>query len=374
MWDNETVKDHRSEFQVRQATDADLDEILGVLTQSFDDWPKGRSDVSDARQHLLWKCQGTDRSIGCNVVALHEGTMVAATLRIPRQVKLGGEIMTSQSGGDTSVVPHYRGRGLHGLMQDFGFDAAERGNFDFHLKFGEHAATVPSWERRGLIYPRNTMRVLFKPVDAMRAARVAQDSWRWLPRPLLAAGIKFASMSSARSHGRDDVHPDDGNITALDRFDTSVDELWESASADFDLIPVRDKAFLNWRYCDRRGGHYMVRTEQDEHGLAGYCVLAFAGERAYVVDILARTGHMDTLKRLLSDAENVASERGAVGLFCQLHQRHPYERALLGRGFFDTRKRSFFGVIPYGIDPERLDILDSAALRIHAMYGDSDLI
>jgi len=51
----------------------------------------------------------------------------------------------------------------------------------------------------------------------------------------------------------------DFEVNNINKFDYKVDELWASVNDYFKYIVVRDKNFLNWRYCDPRGGIYYIK-------------------------------------------------------------------------------------------------------------------
>ena len=309
-----------------------------------------------------------------HVVMLHEGAVIGSLLRIVRRIKIRDLTVTAQFGVDSSLVPRFQGRGFFGLMNQHSFERAARQKVALQLYLGGHPATAHVWVKRGIVHPRNKLRVLFLPIATMRAAARVEGRSASLPRVLVASGIRVKAIGSRIRHGRS--RPPDGGsaVETIEEFDDSADDFWESASQDFDFIPVRDRAYLNWRYCDRRGGEFTVRAQRDDAQLLGYCVLKSVAGRAYIADLLARSGRLDVVERLLWDAVSFARARGTDGIICQLPGGHPYRRTILRTGFLDTGRSLDVGVISLAGEPERLDFLNRRDSRIHITQGDSDRI
>jgi hypothetical protein len=59
----------------------------------------------------------------------------------------------------------------------------------------------------------------------------------------------------------------------IDRFDESLNALWEEAKEHFKVILIRSKGFLNWRYIERPDAIYYPFGAYDSGKLVGYCIL-----------------------------------------------------------------------------------------------------
>jgi len=62
-------------------------------------------------------------------------------------------------------------------------------------------------------------------------------------------------------------------IETADHFDDGANKFWREAATQFDLIQVRARDSLNWRFCDPRGGPFIVRTAREDGRLLGYVAL-----------------------------------------------------------------------------------------------------
>jgi hypothetical protein len=289
-------------------------------------------------------------------------------------VKLGAEVTRSQVGVDSGLLPEYQGRGLYGHMLDHAVKQAAEQDIPLQLDFGGHPASAHSWtKRQALLFPKNPLATLFKPLDAARAASRARHRGGLLRRAVDVVALEAASFAYRLRYGRSRRPEPSSMVETISWFDDSAHELWTSASAEFDFIPVRDPGFLNWRYCDERGGSFAVRAIRDLGRMDGYCVLKMSGGRAYIVDLLVRPGRLNVLERLVWDADRYAREHQADGIDCQLPVSHPYRRTLLRAGFIPGGQKVNFALVIHAPD-RNLAFLGRSDARIHVTMGDSDLV
>ena len=354
-------------------TKADLDGVFALFEVAFDDWPGFPLDVN-RREHLEWKVHSTADSLRLSIGAHLDGEIVGAIIRVDRRLKLGDRVVSAQSGGDSSMLPRLQGQGLFSRMRKASVEQARENSVAMHLLFPGHPAALQSWLSTGLVPRRTKSGLLLKPLDVMQAAGQTERLRGRLPRPIMAAGVLAAVWMSRLRHGRSNPPAVDGFIATIDQFDASVSEFWASASQDFDFIPVRDRDYLNWRYCDPRAGGFTVRAATMDGRLDGYLVLKFRDGRAHVVDVLARSGRLDVVERLIWDAVRVARQRSADAVACQLPVGHPYWKTVQRAGFFDTGGRWDFGGFALAMDPAPLDIIEQPGTRIHVTRGDTDLV
>jgi GNAT superfamily N-acetyltransferase len=164
--------------------------------------------------------------------------------RVP--ARLGGRRVTANTGGDVAVHPEYRGRGLWSGLRAAGLEHPRQRALDYD--FSGNVMARENSLTHGYRYLGNPLEVMEKR----------------LPR---AGHLRRIRNAIAGRRARLTVTP-----TAA--FDRDVEPLFESAAAQFDFIVERAPGWLNWRYCDGRGGRSAVRYVRDERGqLLGYTVL-----------------------------------------------------------------------------------------------------
>ena len=358
--------------EIRAPRESDLDGMLHVLDQAFDGWPGLELDVP-RRDHLDWKCHSSPQAMQHHAVAVLEGGVAGMSIRIDRPIRFLDRDYPGELVVDDAVLPEAQGRGIFSAITAHLAETAAARGIPMNVDFGFDQRLTGLGARLGRFQAANRLSLLFKPLSPMDVAR-RTSRLRWVPRPLVAGGISVLQAASRLRHGPSRPAPGTSTIRTVHTFDSAADRLYEQASRDFQLISARDAAFLNWRYCDPRGGAFTVRAEFDGDDLNGYIALKLSGGRAHVVDILTLPNRPDVVSRLAWHAEAISREFGADGIACQLPESHPYPKPLHQAGFLATRSTTDINVVPRAASAGDLEFLRSRDARIHFTQGDSDLV
>lgn len=169
-------------------------------------------------------------------------------------------------------------------------------------------------------------------------------------------------------------------ITGVDGFDEQIDEFWKEVSEHYSFIGERDKAYLNWRYCDPRAGHFTVRQVEEDGELLGYSVLAINRyledyHIGFVVDLLTLPDRLDAAEALIADAVGYFDEKGVNAVNYLVVKNHSYEGISKRYGFLDSRIKfyMFFYLTSNRADFDVLERLSKhPAGRLFFSWGDHD--
>lgn len=364
----------RERARARVGTVDEVDEMLDVILSAFDRWPAVAVDVP-ARDHLLWKLQRPYPGIEkLHVVLELDGRVIGTNIALHREALLGGERIRARGGGDTAIHPDFQGRGLYRPVSDAS-DTNPDGS-ELTVEFSLNPAMLHINDRKGSRDLGNPLRVLVYPLSARRTAACYQDR---IPggRALgvVAAGFALASgWNRLRNRSAVPAPPRGCAIQTWAEFDERIDAFADEASRRFDFIFTRERAFLNWRYCDRRGGDFVVRGATAGDEVLGYAVYRLEGERAYIADLLALPGRSDVVRALVEDVQQGARAKGAATLICWMTQAHEYARVIKGLGFIDARRQTGLAWRPMRDGVPHVALLADPHARIHVTLGDSDLI
>ena len=139
-----------------------------------------------------------------------------------------------------------------------------------------------------LKHERHVKQKIAQPLAA-RGAALALDA----ARAALVGGRAAGSLLDHRL-----VWLEDSDI------DSRFDRLWQAAAGDYEIVGVRDAAFVRWRFLDRAEGRValagLVHRKTGE--LAGYAAVQEENNVAHVRDIFARTADLPVLLRRLAAA------------------------------------------------------------------------
>ena len=162
-------------------------------------------------------------------------------------------------------------------------------------------------------------------------------------------------------------------VRRVDRFDASVDRLWERCRTELRVATVRDTRYLNWRYADCPDVTYRLFLAGGTMGIPvlGIAVLRIGLEDqpvACLVDWLVPSGAKVVAHQLLERCVEEARLAGMKELRAWLPPSSTWHQYLLNRGFQAVETdfigvRSFTGAVPF------------ALLDAHWYYtmGDSDI-
>jgi GNAT superfamily N-acetyltransferase len=125
-------------------------------------------------------------------------------------------------------------------------------------------------------------------------------------------------------------------IEQVASFDERIDKLWMKASKLKNIMVIKDKKYLNWRYVAKPGNEYkrLIAKRQDE--IAGFIVFNFekgSPDRGYIMDILTAPGEDAVGETLITRAVACLKADGAAMISCLMLQDTPYYRTLRKLGF-----------------------------------------
>lgn len=344
--------------------DAHVERMLVVLQAGFDQWPAFDPGVP-AAEHLRWK-MGSPFSEVAALAAEIRGKLVGSITVMSLQSRIGGRLFSRGRFVDSVVHPNYRGRGIartmaplkNGLLPLPTYRQIESWNpalLHMAREDGAHplgdrvlplvlASADLSWR------PADSITIASRLSDTMRVARGKWQRSRYRPPP----------------HNRD--------VRQIDHFDPRFATLWEEAAEDFDLINVRTPQYLNWRYCDPRGGLSTIFCVVEADSVAGYVVSRVHSREGSIADILAAVDRPDVVDALLAQSVADLRSRGARRIVCWLPEHHPYRSVFLGHGFVSGTEEVPLRFRPGYLPEDAEALLVHRDLRFHYTLGDSDFV
>lgn len=359
---------------VRPMQPDELDEVFALVQAAFGpDWPRLPLAVPPL-DHLKWK-QASPLIVPDDARVVHlDGKIVGYVCPVRRNVWVRGDTVAGGSAGDFAIHPDYQGRHLTKTLFS-SFDTwSGPGPVPIWLyEAPTHPKMRRSMERRGeRVFLANQVDRLVLPLK-MGGGAIWGPGRRASVRPALRATRNLARVAWNRLRWRRYSTPAPAlTLRTVEQFDEQADALWAQARDVLDFAVVRDRTYLNWRYCDPRAGVYRVRASERHGDLTGFIVTALNGGDAQLVDVFTAPDDEDTLRALIEDTVIYLETEGAEALTVLLPRHHPYRRTFQRYGFIPGRASPLrFGKR----DDTLLDFLaDDPAARLHLALGDSDAI
>lgn len=365
------VVDLSSGLTVRSYQDDDEPKLLALLQAAFGSWP--RLDVAvPPVEHLRWKLRSSDASLGLHTIAEADSQMIGAWLVDIQEFKVGARILTCRRGMDTCVHPDHRSAGVMTKMRALTRDSFN-GAVDFRLG-GQtrHSGQLRLVKREPYEMLGNSIQVLRCPLTVRSVFSDVKLRKGGPPRRIVAAIAALAHRPLNRSPAEHEAGRS-WTVREQDSFDDRIDDLWEQASSSFDVIAVRKKGRLNWRYADARAGAFQIELAEEAGRVLGYIVLRAMRRKGYIADLLALPGRLDVVASLVREGLAYCGGMRAEKVECWLPALHPYRDTLRRLGFqFSKPRRPPFIYGPLRVPAEALDILRRPSTSVHFMIGDSE--
>ena len=146
-----------------------------------------------------------------------------------------------------------------------------------------------------------------------------------------------------------------------------------------DFIYERSVDYLNWRYCDPRGGRYNVFQARVNNKIVGYIVCRVGinrkGEtRGYIVDLLVDPDHLGAAFSLLESGLECIEEYDVNAIIGWVISEHHMEKVFSFFGFLNSRKSVGIFLGNQDIGEDKTIVLNASSDRLHFQMGDTDWI
>ncbi len=162
-------------------------------------------------------------------------------------------------------------------------------------------------------------------------------------------------------------------VERISAFSEDIDEFWLKASRLKDIIFVRDRKYLNWRYVEKPGNEYVIFQARRQQEIVGFIVLKLEKKdekRGFIVDLLTLPDEDSVAKVLITRAVEYCREEDAALLLCLIFRDTMYYRVLRKLGFTHRYSGIQLNVRVFDTDISKEFIGDSG--NWHFMFGDTD--
>ena len=373
-------------------TPAEAAQVIELLRRAYNGGPAWFDLVDEPLDHFAWKVRETPFTTRVELIE-QANSIVGFNWSIWRRFLVGGREHVMVDGGELAFDPSLQGRGMFSALVRVWNTLPPTSGILCYFGVTTHPAVRTAEQAlvSGYFPFGNNVRLLVRPLDVRRMVAGSAElsvqggsrtsmalaaRARKLPRPLILRRLawRLRMLAHRARHRPEHAGPRAWTIRTIDRFDESIDSLFERAAAAFDVIQVRDATYLNWRFCDPRGGPFVVRLAEEQGRPLGYAVLLATPNRAVIADLLVLPDRLDVARGLVSDALDHFRSRGAPSVAVRTVERHPYNEVFLRAGFQPRKASAVLGCYPEAPDAAAYDVLRNPRARVHFMYADTDHI
>lgn len=322
-------------FVIRKYKEGDEKGIVELMRLCF-----GRADFDYWMRHWVWEYK--ENPLGNDIwVVEYNGQIVAHHSHIPANLKVGKKIFRSCIGADSMTHLNFRRRRLQRKIEDIAHSELVKAGIYFSYYFP--GDIFHKHKKRGANYDVCKIPVMMKFFDTNETLR------KLVGDKFLAKGLSVFLNPTINVFFRSKKNPivKDLKITEIARFDDRINDFWKNVSRYFDIIVVRNKEYLNWRYFQRPNSSFKVLLAEEDDKILGYIVFSPKDKKGFIVDLLVYPHRLGVIQRLVLTAVEKLREEKVYQIICWMFKNSSYYKVLRTNGFIPLSSKHPFGVTIY---------------------------
>jgi len=350
----------------RPYQEGDESQIVPLLKLIFDKWP-----YYDVEANLVdyWRWRYLDNPFGSSVVTCveFEGKIIGVNHGLPTRIKIGSNKYKCAYYTNFGVHPDFRRMGVSKKIGIIDAELYQKAEMNFLYLVTVNPIVIKSSHETQALFPYQIKNLVW--IKDLKSHINETNVENPLGMRASFQAKKTLNVFKTLLSGYEVLNTEI-KIVETQNFSPKADVFWEEVRDHYDFIIERDRAYLNWRYCDKRGGNYKVLISEEDGRMLGYVVLSINKQdeyhKGYFVDILTLPDRLDVAGALINKAINYYEENLVNFVQLQLVHGDPVEKIFKAHGFQEVEHgRHFF------ISPEMNDILlKNRNNLIHFSFGD----
>lgn len=267
----------------------------------------------------------------CWICMANDGGKIAGqTAVIPIVIKIGTMNVLSSQEVDAMTHPDYRGQGMYKCLALRAYSEAAKSGVHTRFQFPNDASYPIGTKKLDWIKMPN-MNIMLKVFNWNSALKLKVNNLYLRIIIATVARIIFNKIIF-RTHRLPVI--DGLTITKIKSWDDRVDKLWANVSSQYQIMVVRDKSYLNWRY-SAPDVNYSIFAAEKTGEICGYLVLQHTIQRglkiSHIFDLIAQSE--DIMQYLVAKAVEECQQKGIDIIRYPLIANKIYHRILKNNGF-----------------------------------------
>jgi len=322
-----------SNYVIRDFKENDKNQVIALLQSAFD------PNMTREYWERLYPKNPNGYYI---VVAEVNGEIAGSDGFIPLRTKIGKKEILAAFNASLVVGKKHRRKGIFLKMGTYataqlaktqkllcvGFpnEAAYYG----HLKYGWF--TVSSFTKLvkflngGALMKTKTVQTVLRKYHLEKLQFILQPIFGLvLKLVLLRARLKFRIKRSPRKY---EV------IVSFTPFPKEMDSLWLKVKNNYEILTVRDKKYLDWRFHECLDRKYIVLIAKNKGELVGYLVAAQENKLGLILDIFGESNPA-FFDVLIQEATRALKNRGAEKIITRITPNNEIYKAFRHNGWFE---------------------------------------
>lgn len=263
-------------------------------------------------------------------LAEHGDKIVGQYAIMPVNVKIGNKIVFSSQSLDTMTHPDYRRQKVFETLAKRVYD--EAANDGIHIVYGfPNKFSYPGFIKKLSWFDIAPLQIMLKPFNWRSAIRLKVKN-KFLQKVLaLGAGLVFNKIFFRTQQP---PFAEGLAINQVSSFDDRINDFWAKVSSQHQIMVVRNKDYLNWRYSTPEA-NYSIFVAEKSGEIRGYLVLEHklqgVTKVSYIFDLIAQSEEI--MHCLVSKAMDDCQQKKVDLILYSLIANKTYRRILKRSGF-----------------------------------------
>jgi hypothetical protein len=375
------------DFNVRIFKPGDEAKIVSLLQKVLPPWPLFDINCSPA-DHWRWKFLDNPVNFSANTsghipiaVAEYNGDIIGIDSGIFIDVKVGDSRYLGYHAAETGVDEKFRGQGVFSKINKLNQIITKEEGCALRYGLSSNPIILSKKHKDPTSFPfPHPIKYLIRINDVKKHFEntFADESSR--RRLFLKAGVYGLTLKHKLTNINPKPLKTKVEIKEITRFDKNIDAFYNKVKPHYFFIVEKTAKYLNWRYCDKRGGEFHSWAAIEDGELVGYVVLRVnkANQNyhlGYVMDLSTLDSRGDIIESLVRFTIEWFDSLDVNVIHAQLIGGNLHERYYTKYGFLDSRSKTNLTYRNYDVGIEDLEKFNGASpSMLHYNYGESDAI
>ena len=358
-------------YIIRPYKHGDEENIVDLLNLVFHEWP--HFDLAcTSSDHWKWKYLDNPNELKIIAIAELDERIIGCWHRIPQKIKFGDQIIYATQGVDVAVHPDFQGKGISTKLRELAQDISLQNNMPMMIGINTNPIIRESAIRRGYSdFPNFRVMVKIHNIDLHLKMTESKykifKKWGYYTYKFMNNLEKLKMKKNEKEI----------NIFNIEKFDDRINQFWNEIEKNYNFMVIKNKGYLNWRFCDPRAGKYIIKQAEEDDHILGYCILRINKYKkeyltGYIIDLITLPHRLDVAEALINNAILYFNKIKVNSIRCWQFKNSIYN--LLKKHDFINLEKIFLQYKFLDKTPtlKNLGIIPSDSL--HFSMGDSDSI
>jgi len=360
-------------FIVRPYKKGDEEPIIELLKNSFPAWAN-RNKAFD-----YWKWKYLDAPMKSIImVGEDNGKIIGVGHDITYKTKIGSSIYVSQYGDDYATHQEYRGLGVY---TDITKAINKIQEDEMRINYSYSLSTNPIIINKSRQDIDDKIKFQFtKPLTHLIRVKdiqrhidnkfINKKKMALFGYTVLKGMNRIVNTFTSKKYDLSDY-----TIEDLKYFDSDFDIFWDEIKDNYNFINEKRSEYLNYRYCDPRGGRYVIKKLIEKGVFIGLIVLELKKSmdyyEGYIVDLLTLSNKTDAVDALVKGGCDFFDALGVNSIHYQTLKGQTNNEVFLKNEFINASTPDVFITYTLIDMPEAVSSLlkTSPPDKIYFTYG-----